>query len=293
MNDHSKESLAKAKSRIKPLRTVRTFANNRACSDTLFHVLCHAFEQPLQKEERASQVFAGGILQNGYQCGMLWGSTLAAGAEAYRLFGPGPEAEIRAILAAQKIVSAFRLDSKHINCLEITDIDKSSSKLKMFTYFIIKGGTIGCFRRAARFAPIAFDQIATSFSEEIDSIPDPPVSCATLLAKRLELSEQQTCMVAGLAGGIGLCGGACGALGVALWVLAQRVLGDQPKSNAWNSKDFQPKADALIDRFLKSAGHEFTCSAIVGKTFENVNEHSCYLREGGCSQLIEELTEIQ
>ena len=68
--------------------------------------------------------FAGGIMRHGYQCGMIWGAALAAGAQAYRLFGPGPQAEIRAILAAQGLVESFRARNKNINCLEITDLDK-------------------------------------------------------------------------------------------------------------------------------------------------------------------------
>ncbi len=38
---------------------------------------------------------AGELEQMGFQCGQLWGAALAAGAEAYRLFGPGPRAEAR------------------------------------------------------------------------------------------------------------------------------------------------------------------------------------------------------
>ncbi|MBM4459033.1 MAG: hypothetical protein FJ011_14940 [Chloroflexi bacterium] len=32
----------------------------------------------------------GGIEAMGFQCGQLWGATLAAGALAHRLYGPGP-----------------------------------------------------------------------------------------------------------------------------------------------------------------------------------------------------------
>jgi hypothetical protein len=53
--------------------------------------------------------FAGGIAQYGYQCGMLWGATLAAGAQAYRLYGAGPQAETQAIIAAQRLVESFAL----------------------------------------------------------------------------------------------------------------------------------------------------------------------------------------
>jgi len=83
-----------------------------------------SFGYPLKLEEKASMPFAGGIMQYGYQCGMLWGAALAAGAQAYRLFGPGPQAETAAVTAAQRLVESFRAGTKdEINCLEITEIN--------------------------------------------------------------------------------------------------------------------------------------------------------------------------
>ena len=100
----------------------------------------------MEAEEQAAMPLAGGLMQHGYQCGMLWGSALAAGAQAYRLLGPGPQTETGAIIAAQRLVKTFRGLNRHVNCIEITGIDKSSSSRQMFTYFFIKGGTINCMR---------------------------------------------------------------------------------------------------------------------------------------------------
>jgi hypothetical protein len=44
-----------------------------------------------------------------------------------------------------------------------------------------------------------------------------------------------------------------------------------------------------MDRFLKSTEYEFECSNIVGRQFENVNDHAAYVRDGGCSKIIEAL----
>jgi len=85
-------------------------------------VVDRSFDHPLKVEERASMPLAGGINQLGYQCGMLWGAALAAGAQAYRLFGSGPQAETAAIIAAQRLVESFRAQNKHIDCLEISGI---------------------------------------------------------------------------------------------------------------------------------------------------------------------------
>jgi hypothetical protein len=228
---------------------------------------------------------AGGIMQHGYQCGMIWGATLAAGAQAYRLLGPGPQAETKAIIAAQRLVESFRALNNNINCLEITGLDKSSSTMQMIIYFLIKGGTIGCFRRVTRYAQEAFSEINYALSETDIEAPSPPVSCAAMLAKKMGLSEMHTVMAAGLAGGIGLCGGACGALGAAIWIIGMNSI----KEGAGKIDYKNPIGLDAIDRFLKCTDYEFECSEIVGRRFENVDDHASYLRDGGCSKIIEVL----
>jgi hypothetical protein len=248
-------------------------------------VLDRAFEHPLELEENATVPFAGGIMQHGYQCGMIWGATLAAGAEAYRRHGPGPKAEAAAINAAQRVVESFRTRHDEINCLEITDIDKSSSTWEMINFFLIKGGTIGCFRMAAWFAPLAFDEINSALSEEVIDAPSPPVSCAAMLARKMGESDKHAVMASGFAGGIGLCGGACGALGAAIWILGMKI--GKEESGKIGYKD--PRTQEVIDRFTKHTDFEFECSEIVGRTFKDADDHAGYLRGGGCSELIEVL----
>jgi len=228
---------------------------------------------------------AGGIIQHGYQCGMIWGATLAAGAQAYRLFGPGAQAESKAILAAQRLVESFRTGNNHINCLEITNLDKSSSTMQQIMFFLIKGGTIGCMRMAARYAPVAFSEINRTFSDKRIKVPSSPVSCAAILVKKMGMSDMHIVMAAGFAGGIGLSGGACGALGAAIWIIGMNR-GKEPGGKV-NYKD--PRVIDVIDRFLKCTDYEFECSKITGRMFENTDDHSGYLHDGGCSELIEVL----
>ncbi len=224
-------------------------------------------------------------MQHGYQCGMIWGAALAAGAQAYRLFSPGPQAETEAIIAAQRLVDAFRACSGEINCLEITDIDKSSSIMKMIFVFLIKGKTIGCMRMSAKYAQAAFSEINTAFSEKNIESPTPPVSCAAMLAQKMGASDMHTAMVAGFAGGIGLCGGACGALGAAIWLTVM----NNSKEGGSKVEFKNPRALGAIDKFIKCTDYEFECSKIVGRRFENINDHAAYLRDGGCSKIIEVL----
>ena len=246
-------------------------------------VVDDSFDHTLKLEEKASAPLAGGIMQHGFQCGLLWGAALAAGAEAYRLHGPGPQAETVAIMAAQKIVDSFHARTNAINCTDVIQVDWKD-KTGLLKFFV-KGGPIGCVRLTAGYAPEAFSAINSALSEEQFETPSAPVSCAAVLAKKMGVSDMHTTMAAGFAGGIGLCGEACGALGAAIWITAMNSNKDG------NGKiDFMsPEGMDVIDRFVESADYEFECSAIVGRKFENIGDHTAYLLDGGCSEIIETL----
>lgn len=281
--------MSKAPNGISSARTVATFINGRACSDTLFHVLNHAFDIELIPEELAVTTFAGGIMQHGYQCGMIWGAALSAGMQAYQLHGPGPKAETYTVLAAQKLVQSFQAQNIHINCIDITEINRSSSTYEMIKYFLLQGGSIGCFRRAAKYANEALPGIKSVLSEEPEKVPEAPVSCSALLAQKAGVSDQHVVMAAGFAGGIGLCGGVCGALGAAIWIIGLNAPKERDVKNLWKDEYFNAKFEVLMEQFLKQTGFEFECSKIVGRNFEDAADHAAYVCNGGCSGLIEEL----
>ena len=254
---------------------------------TIMSVVDRSFDRPLEVEENASKPLAGGVANMGYQCGLLWGAALAAGAQSYHFYGPGPQAESEAILVTQRLVEAFRTRTKSINCLEITgmDMQKGTGSLK----FLLKGGPIYCLFLAAGYTRETYNEIYSAFSggtssaEHIEA-PSPPVSCATVLAKRVGVSEMHAVMAAGFAGGIGLSGGGCGALGAAIWITAMgRPAGIDGFSYAgtW--------VNDTIERFLESSGNEYECADIIGRKFENIGAHAEYLRSGGCSEIIEAL----
>ena len=244
-----------------------------------------SFDHPLELEERAAMPFAGGILQYGFQCGMLWGAALAAGAEAFQKYGSSPQAEAKAILTAQKLVETFRTKNKSINCADITHLDKSSSPKDMLIQFLVKGKVIGCFRMAANYAPAAFAVIEDTLADESLETLSPPVSCASHLAQKMGASDLQTVMAAGFAGGIGLSGGACGALGAAIWLNSINDL-----ENGAAQVDFNdPKAAAIVDKFVELSDYEFECAEIVGREFESVSDHAEYICNGGCAKIIDGL----
>lgn len=250
-------------------------------------VVDDSFDHPLKLEERAAAPLAGGIVLHGYQCGMLWGAALAAGAQAYQSLGPGPQAETAAIMTTQRLVDSFRAQTNgEINCLEITGFDMQGKiePLQVLKFFL-KGGFIRCFRVIARYAREAFGEIDVVLSESLIEAPAPPVSCAAMLARELGVSDMHAVMAAGFAGGIGLSGSGCGALGTAVWII-EMASGEE----AAREINYQnPKTLDAIDRFLKCTDGEFECSRIVGRRFENIDDHAEYLRDGGCSEIVKAL----
>ena len=245
-----------------------------------------SFGHPLKHEEGSVAPLAGGVMQYGYQCGMLWGAALAAGAQAYRLFGAGAQAETEAVIAAQRLVGAFRTRNKHIDCSELTDMNWKGSSNRQLTAqvlkFFLKGGPIVCFSMSANYARVAFGEINATLSEKHSEKPCSPASCAALLAQEMGASDLHAVMAAGFAGGIGLSGSACGALGAAIWIIGMRSSKEAGGKPAFDN----PLALAAVERYLESADYEFECAKIVGRTFEDVADHSAYLRGGGCAHII-------
>ncbi len=249
-------------------------------------VVDDSYGHPLRTEEKATMPLAGGIANQGYQCGMLWGGALAAGAQTYRLHGAGPQAETEALIASKNVVESFRARTKdEINCLEITELNfQESDSLLPILKFFAKGGPIVCFRMAAGFAPEALSAINTAHSEDAVEASTSPVSCTAMLAQKMGASDMHTVMAAGLAGGIGLSGGGCGVLGAAMWLTGLKnpvEMDGLSYKGTWISE--------LNERFLKVTDYEFECADIVGRQFENPDDHADYVQAGGCAMLIEAL----
>ncbi len=238
-----------------------------------------AFGSPSKPEEHAAAPLAGGIVSQGYQCGMVWGSALAAGSEACRRFGAGGAAEAAAIVASQRIVESFRARNGAVDCFDVTGTDMRSKG--QVWKFLLTGKPIGCFSMAARYAPVAVAAIGDTLDNPPAEVPDAPVSCAALLARRLGASDEHAVTAAGLAGGIGLSGGACGALGAAIWLDAMRGGGDFKATEA--------RATRLVDRFLKASGYRFECAEIAARRFADTADHAAYLRGGGCAAILDAL----
>ena len=254
------------------------------CSEAMFAIVNNAYGHPSLEEEKATQPLVGGILQHGYQCGMVWGAAFGAGAEATRRFGSGSEAVARSIDASQRATEAFRKLHDTIDCYDITGMSTDTSAWDMAKYFFLKGGSVRCFAKIAGSARVAFPQIEAALDDSDFAVPTQCESCASVVVRRLGFSDQHATMAAGLAGGIGLSGGACGALGAAIWAIELERIQGGGKVNFRS-----PEAVALIERFIRASDFEFECQKIVGRTFESIEDHSQWLAEGGCGAILDVL----
>jgi hypothetical protein len=278
----------------------------------------------MEIEERAADPLAGGIMPRGHQCGMLWGSALAVGAEAFRRYADRDRAVEAAVEATARIVHSFTELTNTVDCREIADAD-FSKPLQLLKYLLLRARY--CFNLAEKWAPEAIRSACEGLAgggEErtaggstgrdgardaarctgaADAAKDAaadaaaaaprarghqgPLSCATELARRMGAGEQEAVTVAGLAGGMGLSGHACGALGAAVWL--QTLEWCREGSGSLKSAFRNPRAKAVLNAFDAAAGPRMHCHEITGRRFESIDDHAEFIRSGGCRELLDAL----
>ena len=214
---------------------------------------------------------------------MLWGASMALGTESFRRSDDQGKAIAMAITASQHIVESFLDSSKSMECEEITNAD-FNSKLSLAKY-MLTGKMFGCFNLAARWAPYAIEEAHNGLAIELPNNASESKSCASEVIKKMGGTDEEAVMVAGFAGGLGLIGNGCGALGAAIW---KKTLG-MVKKGEWKYTTSHPVMDEIIEKFYEVSDYEMECSKICGKKFKTIDEHSEYIKNGGCKKIIEVL----
>lgn len=259
------------------------------CSRTFAHILNREFGHVNEHEERALNPLAGGIMNQGYQCGMLWGSALAVGAESFRKYKDPEKAIVIAVTATQHIIESFVKRTGAKNCKDIIGYDLTSILgMSKFMLKITLHGTNNslCFNLAEQWAPEAIEAARKGLSEEID-IMSSSLSCTSEVLRKMEGNDEEMVMVAGFAGGLGLSGNACGALSAAIWKKMLIWCRENPEKNPpyFNNRT----AKKILKAFNKTTNNKMLCSEICRKKFNNLEDHTEYLKQGGCKRLIEVL----
>jgi len=263
----------------------KVFRNLGTCSRTFFHLLNRDFGTKMEDEERASDLLAGGIMKKGYQCGMLWGASLAVGAEAYKVCTHKSQAIAVSIEATRMLMDSFEMHENTTQCREITKCD-FDSKLS-FAKYMISGRFLHCFQLAEDWAPEAILKAKKALKQKPHDFQY-AASCATEVAQKMGATEKEMVMVAGFAGGMGLSGSACGALSAALWMNALSWCREHKAGSS--IKD--PKAQELMRAFEVFSDGKILCRDISDTEFDSIDDHTQYVKSGGCSELIEELSHV-
>jgi C_GCAxxG_C_C family probable redox protein len=263
-----------------------------ACSHTMFHLLNHEFDNVKPQEEKASDLLAGGIAQKGHQCGMLWGGALAIGTESYRRYDDKKIAISAAINGSKQLIESFQRRTKTVNCRDIAKVDwENKFDFAIYMLKTIAHGFVysPCFNLIVKWTPEAI-QAANKGMTENTSPNRPCLSCSTELLKKMGATNEESIMVAGFAGGIGLSGYACGALSAAMWY---KML-DWGKKNPGKTPAMFNNMDTkkVLRVFYMQTDSEMLCSKICDRKFNTIEEHSEYIKNGGCKNLLEALATV-
>jgi hypothetical protein len=261
-----------------------------ACSNTLFYLLNREFGHNTLPEESASDPLAGGLNATGHQCGMLWGASLAVGAESFRRYGQSDRATAMAIKVTQHVMKSFISRTRSADCRDIIgcDLTTKSGMRKLMVKTILCGFIYSkCFNLAKKWAPEAFETLLEGLSTESANVPENAVSCASETVIKMGATAKQSDMVAGFAGGMGLSGNACGALAAAIWYNTLEWCKKNPGKFAYAN----PVANEILREFKEITGGEMLCEKICGRRFNIIEEHTEFIKKGGCSKIIITLSE--
>ena len=242
----------------------------KACSGAYFCILNREFGYPKEVEERASESLAS-LMYTGNQCGMLWGASLAVGAESFRKHDNLNQAIGVAITTTRSLVESFSKRTKSANCREITRCDFSRNFILGPVKYFITGKFITCSNLGGRWVLEAIQIATEGLSHEHTDRPQQPISCASEVVKKMGASEEEMVMVAGFAGGLGLSGNGCGALGAAIWMhtLARCREGKSTFSN--------PDAKNTLQAFYSATDSKMLCHEICGQRFATIADHTDFI----------------
>jgi C_GCAxxG_C_C family probable redox protein len=255
------------------------------------------FDEPVY--EQALHAFSGGFMHLGHACGLLTGAALATGYLAREIFDDDETRATSALYTTIQLARAHPELTGSVNCREITEVDLTnlSGRLR----YLREGKGRMCGRLHLKWSPQAHGLIDKALTEFEDDRPERACSnCAvkTLngVANSVDMEEEDSVLVAGFAGGMGLLGNVCGALAAGVYALSvsQYLEHGNEKRDSRIKGSFQeltgasfrgPATElrlAFVDRFESEL-----CIHITQRQFEDIVDYSAYIEQGGCQEVIE------
>ena len=209
---------------------------------------------------------------------------MAVGAESFRKNSESGQATATTILATRHIMDSFEKRTGSIECEEITQCDFTNKK--SFLKYMLSGKFVNCFKLAGKWAPEALNAAREGLGTNGVDLPRETMSCASEVVRQMGGNEEEMAMVAGFAGGLGLSGNGCGALAAAVWMNAMSYNRDNPGKAA----PYDPESNETLKVFYEETDYEMMCDKICGQRFSSPEDHTQFLKEGGCKKLIRVLS---
>jgi C_GCAxxG_C_C family probable redox protein len=270
-----------------------------ACSEAAMTTQMAGFGLKEPDYEQALHSFSGGFMHLGHTCGLLTGAALAAGFFARRHFNDENMQSTATLYATIQLAKALKELTGSSNCRDITEV--SLTKLRGRLHYLQQGKARMCGRLHLRWAPQAHELITKSFSRYEAQHPEEDLAnCAVYTLKKVMSSTgirlESVVAVAGLAGGVGLLGNMCGALSTGVFALsAFHYLHRKNKKRDSRIKGsleelvgtrYRGSATLLRLAFIDRFGSDL-CGQIIGRNFKDMEDHSIFIKSGGCQELID------
>jgi hypothetical protein len=186
-----------------------------------------------------------------------------------------------------------------VNCREITGVGLTTvvGRLRYFQ----RGEGKRCGRLHLKWAPEAqqiIDETISGFenSQSVEISGNCAVSTFRAVAENSGIGPHESVLVAGLAGGVGLLGNVCGALASGVYALSvSKYLsrGDTARDTQLRGAvqeltgaAFRGDPTRLRRAFVNRFGND-SCVGIVGRRFKDISDHSIFVGDGGCRDVID------
>ena len=270
-----------------------------ACSEASVTTQLHGFGIKEPAYEQALHSFSGGFMHLGHSCGLLTGAAVAAGFLARRRFDDNVTRSAAALYATIQLAKAYSELAGSVNCKDITEV--SLTNLTGRLRYLQKGKARICGRLHLRWASQAHELIKKALTQF--GAQQPARECANCAVRAMKkvltpagMKEEDAVLAAGLAGGVGLLGNVCGALAVGVFALSViHYLGKDSKKRDSRIRGsleelagtrYRGPTTRLRLAFLDRFGSDL-CGQIIHRHFKDIEDHSIFIKSGGCQEVIE------
>lgn len=240
-------------------------------------------------------------MHQGQACGHLWGAVLAAGIRAAKELDGAERITTATLEAARRLTGALSDDGWAFTCYENTACDFTTlgGKVK----YMRSEKPKACGRKALVWASRAnsvIDEVLAEYDAagEASGCENCAVACMSKIVEETGRGADEIPIVAGFAGGLGLSGNICGALAVGVFALSVKHYRDADTDRR-DSKlraaiqelnlietDLRRLPARLQSDFEKRFGSTL-CREIAGRNFDDADDHSSYLTDGGCRDVVQ------